>query len=110
MEAKRREWRFGVKEISSFFGSGFAHEAEKARVGRAKLCEVLASLAETDLAVDGHVHLRGVVVLLAVVLPPANGAKGHGSGRVESLVTATRAAEPQGGRRKWLNTHDFSCL
>jgi hypothetical protein len=48
---------------------------------------------EAELAVDGEAHLRGVIVFLAVVLPPADGAKAEGCRGIERLVLAAGAPE-----------------
>ncbi len=52
---------------------------------------VAARFVETQLAVDREAHFRGVVIFLAVIFPPADGAKLESSGRFESFVSTTRA-------------------
>jgi hypothetical protein len=54
---------------------GLAHVAEKAGMGRAALGVVVAGLFEAELAIYGEADFGGVVVFLAVVFPPADGAK-----------------------------------
>jgi hypothetical protein len=66
---------------------------QEAGVGCADLREVIASLGKAQLAVHGQPDVGGVVVLLAVILPPADRAKPHGGRDLQRLVSATRAPE-----------------
>jgi hypothetical protein len=71
---------------------GLAHIRKKARVGRAALNKVLAGFVQAELAVYRHVRLAGVLILLAVVLPPADWTKRQGGGRFQRSVTTARTA------------------
>jgi len=55
---------------------------------RAALRKVLAGLVETQLPVHSQAHFGGVIVLLAIVLPPANRAKPQGIRSFQGLVSA----------------------
>jgi hypothetical protein len=59
-------------------------------MGSAALRVVDSGLFEAELAVDGEANLGGVIVFLAVVLPPANRTKLECFGSFESLVSAAR--------------------
>ena len=61
-------------------------------MGGAALGVVGARLVEAELAVDRQPHIAGVVVLLAVVFPPANGAKGIGGRRLQSFISTAWTA------------------
>jgi hypothetical protein len=71
---------------------GLAHIREKARVGRAALKKVLAGFVQAELAVYRHARLAGILILLAVVLPPADWTKRQGGGRFQCSVTTARTA------------------
>jgi len=57
-----------------------ANVGQEAGVGGTAVGEVLPGLVEAELAVDGETDFRGVFVLLAVIFPPADGAKRQSSG------------------------------
>jgi hypothetical protein len=63
-------------------------------MGCAALGVVPAGLIEAELPVDSKAHFRGVDVFLAVILPPANGAKPQSTGRIERFVSTTRTTIP----------------
>ena len=73
-------------------GLGLAHIGEKARMGRAALKKVLARLVQAELAVDRQARLAGILILLAVVLPPADRTKRQGGGRFQRSVATARTA------------------
>jgi hypothetical protein len=50
-------------------------------------------LFEAELAVDGEANFRGVIVFLAVVLPPADRAKLERFGRFESFISTAGATK-----------------
>ena len=60
---------------------------------RAALRKVLAGLVETQLPVHSQAHFGGVIVLLAIVLPPADWAQRQGAGLLQRLVAAAWAAK-----------------
>jgi len=62
-------------------------------VGGAAKRIMLAGLLEAELAVHGEADFGGVLVLLAIVLPPADRAQRQGAGRIQRLVSAARAAK-----------------
>ena len=57
-------------------------------MSRAAMREVLAGFIQTEGSVDGEADFCCVVVLLAIVLPPADGAQGHGAGGFQGLIAA----------------------
>jgi hypothetical protein len=65
---------------------------DEARMGGAATGEMFASLDEAEGTVDGEANLCGVLVLLAVVFPPADWAKSQGTGDIQRFVPAARAA------------------
>jgi len=68
-------------------------------MGGAALGVIGAGFFEAKLAVDGEANFGGVAIFLAVVLPPADGAKLEGFGGLESLVSAAGATEAHFDRR-----------
>ena len=66
---------------------------QKAGMGRAAMSVVIAGFVEAELAVHRHTHFAGVIVLLAVVLPPADRAQRQRAGRLQRLISAARAAK-----------------
>jgi hypothetical protein len=52
----------------------FPNIGKIARMGRAAVGKMLTGLVQTEQAVDRKADLGGILVLLAVVFPPANGA------------------------------------
>jgi len=72
---------------------GLANEGQEAGMGCAALGKVEAGFVEAELAVDGQAHLGGVVILLAIVLPPADRAQAQGAGNFQGPVSAARAAK-----------------
>ena len=71
---------------------GLAHVAEKAGMGRAALGVVVAGLFEAELAIYGEADFGGVVVFLAVVFPPADGAKAKRARGFKGLKSTAGAA------------------
>lgn len=71
----------------------FAHVWKKAGIGGPKPRKVVAGLAQAQRTIDGMPDFAGVGVLLAVILPPANGAKSQGAGRFQRLSSAAWAAK-----------------
>ena len=71
----------------------FTNIRQEAGVGSAALRVVLAGFAEAELTVHSEVDFGCVIVLLAIVLPPADRAQRHGSGRFQRLVSTARAAK-----------------
>jgi hypothetical protein len=57
-------------------------------MGRAAMREVLAGFIQTEGSVDGEADFGCVVVLLAIVLPPADGAQGQRTGGFQGLIAA----------------------
>ena len=58
----------------------------------AELREIGARLVQAELTVDRQAHLESVPVILAVILPPANGAQLERAGRLERFVSTAGAA------------------
>ena len=98
---RRSRWqRQRIANVTLLFGGlGLTNVRQEAGMGCAALGVVGAGLIEAQLAVDGEAHFRGIVVFLAVVLPPANRAKLQGVGRIECLVSAARATIAHFDRR-----------
>ena len=61
---------------------------------RAKLRIIGARLVQAELAVHRQADFGGVLIFLAVILPPANGAKPQSTGRIERFVSTTRTTIP----------------
>ncbi len=82
----------GIAEGTLLFcGLGLTNVREEARVRGAKLRIVGARLVQAQLAVHRQADVGGVLVFLAVILPPADGAQPQGAGRVEGFVSAAGA-------------------
>ena len=62
-------------------------------MGRAAMRVVLAGFIQAEVAVHGQANLGGVVVLLAIVLPPANRAQPQRAGSLQRPVTAAWTAK-----------------
>jgi hypothetical protein len=71
---------------------GLAHVAEETGMGGAALSVVLAGLSEAELAIDGEADIGGVIVFLAVVFPPADGAKAERARGFQGFISTARAA------------------
>ncbi len=71
----------------------FTHVGKKAGMGRAASGVVGAGLVQAEGSVHRQPDIRGVLVLLAVVLPPANRAQAQRFGRLQRLISATWAAK-----------------
>jgi hypothetical protein len=82
-----------AKGTLPFCGLGLTNVREKARMRGAKLVVIGARLVQAELAVHRQSHLEGVLVLLAVILPPADRAQLQGSGRIERPVSAARTTK-----------------
>ena len=72
---------------------GLANVGKKSRMGSATLGEMRAGVGQTEGAVYREPDIRGVFVLLPVILPPANRAKGHRLGRFQRFISAAWAAK-----------------
>jgi hypothetical protein len=70
---------------------GLTNVREEARMGCPALGKVLAGFLEAELAVDGETDIGGVIVFLAVVLPPADRAQLQGAGCFQGSVSAAGA-------------------
>lgn len=75
-----------------FSGLRLTNVRQKSGMGCTALHEVLAGLVEAELAIDGQPDVLGVVVLLAIVFPPADRAEIQGSGGIECLISTARAS------------------
>jgi hypothetical protein len=62
-------------------------------MSRAELRVVQTGFIQAELAIDCEAHFRGVVILLAVILPPANRAQLQSAGCIESSISTTRATK-----------------
>ena len=62
-------------------------------MGRAAMSEVFAGFVEAQLAIHRQAHFGGVIVLLAVIPPPADRAQRQRFRRFQRLISATRAAK-----------------
>ena len=84
----------------NFFRMGRADPACEAGAGRAALGVVAPSLGQAEVAVGGPAYFGGVcgarIAVLAVIFPPADGAKFHGRGVGQGARAAAGAAEAQG--------------
>jgi hypothetical protein len=78
-----------------FNGLGFTNIREEAGMSRAAVGKVLAGFVQAERAVDGEADFGGILVLLAIVLPPANWAKSKRSNGLERLITAAWASKAQ---------------
>jgi hypothetical protein len=86
-----------AKDTLLFGRLRLANIGQKARMGSAALSVVGARLFEAELAVDGEANFRGVIVFLAVVLPPADRAKLERFGRFESFISTAGATKAHFG-------------
>ena len=95
-------WRGQAKGIAKgtllLYGLRPANIRQKTRMRSAKLREVGARLVQAELAVDRQAHVGGVPVILAVILPPANGAQLERAGRMECFISTAGAAIANIGR------------
>jgi hypothetical protein len=71
---------------------GLANVSNESRMGGTALCVVFAGFVQTEGAVDGEADLAGVIVFLAVVLPPAHRAQSQCARHLQRLISAARAA------------------
>jgi hypothetical protein len=62
-------------------------------MGRAALGKVGAGLGQAEGSIHRQPDFRGVAVLLAIVLPPADGAQGQRLGRIQRLISAAWATK-----------------
>ncbi len=62
-------------------------------MGRAALREVRARLVQTQIPIHCQPHIRGIHVLLAVILPPADGTQRQRSRRLQRPIAAARTAK-----------------
>jgi hypothetical protein len=62
-------------------------------MGRAALGIVGAGLGQAEGSIHRQPDFRGVAVLLAIILPPADGAQDQRLGRFQRLVSATWATK-----------------
>ncbi len=83
-----------AKDTLLFGRLGLANIGQETRMGSAALGVVGSRLFEAELAVDGEANFRGIAVFLAVVLPPADGAKRSGASGCSEFVY------PQQGQRE----------
>jgi hypothetical protein len=82
-----------AKDTLLFGRLGFANIGQKTRMGSAALGVVDSCLFEAELAVDGEANFRGVIVFLAVILPPADRAKHECFGSFEGFVSTAGATK-----------------
>ena len=76
-----------------FSDLGLTDVREEPGVGSAAMGVVLPGFAQAEGAVHGQADIGGVLVLLAIVLPPADRAQPQCAGRLQRLVPAARAAK-----------------
>lgn len=72
---------------------GLTNVRKEAGMGRAAMSVVLAGLIQAEGAVDGQADFGCVVVLLSVVLPPADRAQRQCASGLQRLIAATRTAK-----------------
>ena len=70
---------------------GAADMRNEAEIGCAEVGVVLPGLPQAQSPIDGKPDIRGVVVFLAVVFPPAHRAQSHCARRVQCPASAARA-------------------
>lgn len=58
-------------------------------MGRSAVGKIFTGLVQAEHAIDREADFAGILVLLAIILPPANGAQSEGAGRFQRLVSAT---------------------
>ena len=61
-------------------------------MSRAAMSEVLAGFIQAEGSIDGEADFGCVVILLAIVLPPADGAQGQRTGGFQGLIAAARTS------------------
>src|SRR5271157_508976 len=61
-----------------------AHVGKESGMGRSALGIVGAGFGQTEGSVHGQPDIKGVAVILAVILPPADGTQGERLGRLQS--------------------------
>ncbi len=91
-----RGWAVGKRTVigTLLFGVlGLAHVAEETGMGCAALGVVIAGLFEAELAIYGEADVAGVVVFLAIVFPPANGAKAERARSLQGFISTAGAAK-----------------
>jgi len=71
-------------------------------MGRAAMGVVGASLGQAEGTIHGQTDIRGIVVLLAVILPPADGAQGQRLGRIQRFISAAWTTKT--GHHNFLDT------
>ena len=71
---------------------GLTNVRQKSGMRSPALFEMLAGFGEAQLAVHGKADVRGILVFLAVVFPPADRAKHQGAGCIKCLAPAARAS------------------
>jgi hypothetical protein len=76
-----------------FSGLGLTNVRQKTRMRGAELSEIGPRLTQAELPVHRQANFRGVLVFLAVILPPANGAQFQSAWRFEGLISTARAAK-----------------
>ena len=76
-----------------FSDLGLTDVREEPGVGSAAMGVVLPGFVQAEGAVHGQADIGGVLVLLAIVLPPADRAQPQCAGRLQRLVPAARAAK-----------------
>ena len=72
---------------------GLAHVRKESGMGRAALGEVGTGLSQAEGSIHRQPDFGGVAILLAIILPPADGTQGQRFGRVQRLVSATWATK-----------------
>ncbi len=79
-------------------------------MGRAAACIAGAGFDQAQMTVDGEANFGRVGVILTIILPPADGAKGHCVGSVERPIAAAEATKA--GFRKfhtWIDARPGRC-
>ena len=74
---------------------GFSHVGQKTRMGGAALGVVHPCFGKAEFAVYGVVDLQGIVILLPIVLPPANRAQLHRARRFQRSESAAGASKAE---------------
>jgi hypothetical protein len=95
----------GTAEVTLLLGDvGFPHIGKKPRVSGAAPYVVRARFVEAQGAIDGVADISGIRIILAIVFPPADGAKCHGRRRLEGPVAAAGTAiEHSRGFHDWMD-------
>jgi hypothetical protein len=75
-------------------------------MSRAAMSEVFTGFVQAEGSIDGEADLSCIVILLAVVLPPADGAQRQRAGGFQSLISAawTSIAKLQSSPVGWTRT------